>query len=40
MLLTEILYYFEHKKPSNLRHIQFLNVGFREKNRKVYIPQI
>jgi hypothetical protein len=31
-VLYLILYYFEHKTPSNFTHNQFLNEGFREKN--------
>jgi hypothetical protein len=30
----DIPYYFKYKMPSNLRHIQFLIVGFRKRNQK------
>jgi hypothetical protein len=35
-----MLYYIKYKMPSNLRCTEFLNVGSREKTRKMHIPQI
>jgi hypothetical protein len=33
-------YYFEYNTPSDLRSIQFLSVGFRERIREVHILRI
>jgi hypothetical protein len=33
---NKIPYYFKYKKPSNLRHIQFLNVAFRGEKLERY----
>jgi hypothetical protein len=33
-------YYIKYKMPSNLRHIQFFNVGFQGKIRNVHTPRI
>jgi hypothetical protein len=37
---VQTLYYFEYKMPLNIKCNQFLNVGFKNKIRKLYIPQI
>jgi hypothetical protein len=34
------IYYFEYKKPLNLRRIQFFIVGFRVNILKLHIPQV